>query len=243
MIPLRDENRALSPPHVTRLLILVNVIVFFLFWLSDFVTEFSGFKVISLEEAIWRYGMIPNQIITGRRWYTLFTSMFLHGGVIHLGGNMLYLYIFGDNIEYEFGRWRYLIFYLFCGIAASVAHILSINTANDWFIPAVGASGAISGVLGAYLLMYPKARIMTLVLVYWIYIVRIPAVFFLGFWFIFQFLEGMMTLGLGMPSGVAYWAHIGGFVVGLALAPILKRRKPSPVPEEPRTYISDITYF
>jgi len=181
--------------------------------------------------------------MTGRRWYTLFTSMFLHGGVIHLGGNMLYLYIFGDNIEYEFGRGRYLIFYLFCGIAASVAHILSINTANGWLIPAVGASGAISGVLGAYLLLYPKARIMTLVLVYWVYIVRIPAVFFLGFWFIFQFLEGIMTLGLGMPSGVAYWAHIGGFVVGVALAPILKRRKLSPVSKEPRTYISDMTYF
>jgi len=219
------------------------VIVFFLFWLSDFVTEFSGFEVISLEEAIWRYGMIPNQIMRGRQWYTLFTSMFLHGGIIHLGGNMLYLYILGDNIEYAFGRGRYLIFYIFCGIAASVAHILSINTANGWLIPAVGASGAISGVLGAYLLLYPKARILSLVLVYWVYIVRIPAVFFLGFWFIFQFLEGIMTLGLGMPSGVAYWAHIGGFVVGLALAPILKKRRPSPVPKEPRTYISDMTYF
>jgi membrane associated rhomboid family serine protease len=227
----------LSPPHVTRLLITANVIIFLLVWLSDYVTALSGLEIMSLEEAIRKYGMIPYNIMNGKRLHTLFTSMFLHGGVVHLVGNMLYLHIFGDNIEYAFGRGRYLAFYLLCGIAASVAHILSITTTGGWFVPAVGASGAISGVLGAYLLLYPRARVLTLVLVYWVYIVHIPAVFFLGFWFIFQFLEGMLTLGLGMPSGVAYWAHIGGFVVGIALAPLLKKRRP-PVRREWSRYMS-----
>ena len=238
MIPLRDENPTLSPPHVTRLLIIANVIVFLLVWLSDFVTALSGFEIISLEDAILRYGMIPYYIMNGERLYTLFTSMFLHGGIVHLVGNMLYLHIFGDNVEYAFGHGRYVAFYLLCGIAASVAHILSITTADGWLVPAVGASGAISGVLGAYILLYPRARVLTLVLVYWAYIVHIPAVFFLGFWFIFQFLEGILTLGLGVPSGVAYWAHIGGFVAGIALAPILKKRKLPPVPIRSSTYIS-----
>jgi len=236
LIPLRDENPTLSPPHVTRLLIIANVIIFFLVWLSDYVTALSGFEIMSLEEAIQRYGMTPYYIMNGRRLYTLFTSMFLHGGIVHLAGNMLYLHIFGDNIEYAFGRRRYLAFYLLCGVAASIAHILSITTPDDWLVPAVGASGAISGVLGAYLLLYPKARVLTLVLVYWVYMVHIPAVFFLGFWFIFQFLEGMLTLGLGVASGVAYWAHIGGFVVGIALAPILRKRRPPPVHKELSTY-------
>jgi len=237
LIPLRDENPTLSSPHVTRLLIIANVTIFLLVWLSDYVTALSGFEIMSLEEAVQRYGMVPADIMNYKRLHTLFTSMFLHGGVVHLAGNMLYLHIFGDNVEYAFGRRRYLAFYLLCGIAASIAHMLSITTADDWFVPAVGASGAISGVLGAYLLLYPKARVLTLVLVYWVYIMHIPAVFFLGFWFIFQFLEGMLTLGLGVASGVAYWAHIGGFVVGIALAPILKKRRPPPVYKELSTYI------
>jgi len=206
------------------------VIVFLVVWLSDYITLLSGLQVIALKEAIWKYGMTPAEIISGNRLYTLFTSMFLHGGLIHLVGNMLYLHIFGDNIEYAFGRGRYFAFYLLCGIAASVTHILSITTTGDLLVPAVGASGAISGVLGAYILLYPRARVLTVMLFYWIYITRIPAVFFLGFWFIFQLLEGMLTLGLGEPSGVAYWAHIGGFVAGMALAPILRRRKVLRVP-------------
>lgn len=236
MIPLRDENPTLSPPHVTRFLIIANVIIFLLVWLSDYVTALSGFEIISLEEAIQMYGMIPHYITNYERLYTLFTSMFLHGGIVHLAGNMLYLHIFGDNVEYAFGRGRYLAFYLLCGIAASVAHILSLTTPDGWLVPAVGASGAISGVLGAYLLLYPRARVLTLVLVYWVYIVHIPAVFFLGFWFIFQFLEGVLTLGLGVPSGVAYWAHIGGFVAGIALVPILKKRRPPLVRKKLSTY-------
>jgi len=238
MIPLRDENPTPSAPHITRFLILINVAVFLLFWLSDYVTTWSGFEVMSLEEAIWNYGMIPYYIMNGERLYTLFTSMFLHGGLIHLVGNMLYLHIFGDNVEYALGRRRYFGFYLLCGIAASVVHILSITTDESLLIPAVGASGAISGVLGAYILLYPRARVLTLVLVYWVYVIHVPAIFFLGFWFIFQLLEGMLTLGLGVPSGVAYWAHIGGFIAGLALAPILRRRKLPSSPTKLSVYIS-----
>lgn len=225
MIPLRDENPTSSPPHVTRIFILVNVIIFLLTWLSDYITFLTGYGLIPFEEAIQTFGMIPYFVTRGERMYTLFTSMFLHGGVVHLVGNMLYLYIFGDNVEHAFGRGRYFLFYLTCGIVSSVAHILSIASFNDLLIPAVGASGAISGVLGAYILLYPRARVLTLVLVYWVYIVHIPAVFFLGFWFIFQLFEGVLTLGLGVASGVAYWAHIGGFLAGLSLAPILKKRR------------------
>jgi len=225
LIPLRDENPAPISPHVTRLFILLNVAFFFLVWLSEDVRLLLNLQVPSLEEAIWKYGMIPINILNGRKLYTLFTAMFLHGGLIHLLGNMLYLHIFGDNIESTFGHGRYIIFYLLCGVIASFIHILSIELfGGNLYLPAVGASGAISGVLGAYLVLYPRARILTLVMIYWIYIVRVPALFFLGFWFIFQLLEGLMTLGLWVPSGVAYWAHIGGFVAGMILAPILKRR-------------------
>lgn len=212
MFPLRDENRSLSSPHVTRVFIIVNVVVFFFFWFSD-----SGFFL----QSIWDYGMIPANIIKGEGLYTLFTSMFMHGGILHLAGNMLFLFVFGDNVEDNFGHGRYLVFYFLCGIVASAVHILSITTTRGMSLPTVGASGAISGVLGAYILLYPRARVLTLVFYFWISIVRIPAIFFLGFWFIFQLLEGF----LGSSSGVAYWAHIGGFIAGIILALILRRKK------------------
>lgn len=165
--------------------------------------------------------MIPQYVIGGERLYTLFTSIFLHGGIIHLGSNMLYLYIFGDNIEDAFGHGRYLAFYLISGFAASLAHIL---TTLDPAIPTIGASGAISGVLGAYLVLYPRARILALVLAFWIAIISIPAVFFLAFWFVFQLFYGTITFAFEIPSGTAYWAHIGGFVVGMILALTIRKR-------------------
>jgi len=175
--------------------------------------------------------MIPAYIMNGQRLYTLFTSMFLHSGILHLFGNMLFLHIFGDNIEDNFGRGRYIFFYFLCGIAASFSHILttlypSIPMGGAFLSPAVGASGAISGVLGAYLVLYPRARILTVVFYSWIYFARIPAIFFLGFWFILQLFYGSLTLAFEMPSETAYWAHIGGFVAGMILALILRRRKP-----------------
>jgi len=202
----------LSSPHVTRVFIIVNVVVFFFFWFSDY----SIFL-----QSIWDYGMFPAYIVNGERLYTVFTSMFMHGGLLHLAGNMLYLFIFGDNIEDNFGHGRYFIFYFLCGIVASGTHILSITTAEEMFIPTVGASGAISGVLGAYILLYPRARVLTLTFYLWITIVRIPAIFFLGFWFIFQLLAGFLE----PSSGVAYWAHIGGFIAGIVLALVLRRKK------------------
>jgi membrane associated rhomboid family serine protease len=186
--------------------------------------EFPSFWAgISPEEIVQKYGMIPRDIMNGERLYTLFTSMFLHGGITHIAGNMVYLSIFGDNIEDALGRARYLFFYFLCGIAASLTHML---TTADLSVPTIGASGAISGILGAYLILYPRARILTLVFYYWIHLIRIPAIFFLGFWFILQFISGWLTLAFEITSGVAYWAHIGGFAVGMALAPLLRRRKP-----------------
>jgi len=164
--------------------------------------------------------MIPVLILNGKRLYTLFTSMFMHGGIIHLFGNMLYLHIFGDNIEDIFGHWWYVGFYLISGLAASFTHILSVGNSLGVYAPAVGASGAISGVLGAYIVLFPKARILTLVFYWLITIIAIPAIFFLGFWFFFQLLAGVLTPGYG----VAYWAHIGGFLAGVVLALIFKTK-------------------
>ncbi len=204
---------------------MVNVIIFLVTWLPSWL-PLIGIELLpslSLENVVWDYGMIPADIINGERLHTLFTSMFLHGGVLHLFFNMLYLHIFGDNIEDNFGRGRYVFFYVFCGLAASFTHIL---TTLDPSIPTIGASGAISGVLGAYLILYPRARILTAVFYFWIYFAHIPALFFLGFWFILQLFYGSLTLAFEIPSGTAYWAHIGGFVAGMILALILRRRKP-----------------
>jgi membrane associated rhomboid family serine protease len=147
--------------------------------------------------------------------------MFLHANIPHIVGNMLFLYVFGDNVEDAFGHIRYLLFYLICGFAADFVHILSLTTPGELAIPTLGASGAISGVMGAYILMYPRARIQTLVLAYIITVVSIPAVFFLGFWFLLQLLYAWLEIG----GGVAYWAHIGGFVAGAVLALIVGRKK------------------
>ncbi|MGB9714610.1 MAG: rhomboid family intramembrane serine protease [Candidatus Bathyarchaeales archaeon] len=213
-------NKSFSKPHVTRILIIVNVAVFLLMWLSYY-------GVINEEIAAnmeRNFPLAPLDIIEFRteRFYTLFTSMFMHAGLVHLFGNMLYLYVFGDNVEDVFGHVGYLIFYLVCGLAASAAHIMSISSLNNpelYKVPVVGASGAISGVLGAYLVLYPKSRILTLVVYGWVVLVPIPAFIFLGIWFFMQWILGMYDIiffkGL---SGVAYWAHIGGFIAGMILA-------------------------
>ena len=216
-IPLRDKNPTSTTPHVTRTIIAINVIVFLLTWFPVFSSQEE-----TITGYIQDYGMIPAFIMRGQRLHTVFTSMFLHGGIAHIAGNMLYLHIFGDNVEDAFGHKRYLAFYLICGMVAASTHIL---TTVDPYVPTVGASGAISGVLGAYLIMYPRARILTLVLVYWITIRAVPAILLLGFWFIFQLFEGYLTLAFEVSSGTAYWAHIGGFVAGMALAPILRKAK------------------
>ncbi len=184
------------------------------------------------------FTMVPEEIISGQRFYTLFTSMFMHdpsslyGGIIHLLGNMLFLYIFGDNVEDVFGHASYLVFYIISGLVASFTHIVSlffapfigslVGTVNtlDLTTGVVGASGAISGVLGAYIVLYPRARIIALV---FYFIIPVPAIIFLGAWFILQWFYGFFDIS----GGVAYWAHIGGFIAGMVLALVfgLKRKK------------------
>jgi len=232
LIPLRDENRSQTEPHITRILLIVNVVVFFVALLPDFsrgnwLDALFG-NSSSLDRAISTYGMVPYSVLRGQQLHTLFTSMFLHADLLHLGGNMLFLYIFGDNVEDAFGHRRYLVFYLLSGIAADMAFLwtqLISGNAKALLIPTIGASGAIAGVLGAYFILYPRARILTLVLIWWIYIVPIPAVFFLGFWFAYQLLYGMLTLGIEAVTGIAYWAHIGGFVAGIFFGLIWRERR------------------
>ncbi|UCF88218.1 MAG: rhomboid family intramembrane serine protease [bacterium] len=221
MIPLRDNIPSRKVPFVTYVLVGANVLAFF----------FELSLGPNLERFIYIFGVVPQKVV-----YAVFeapqlipyalvpflTSQFLHGGWLHLLGNMLFLYIFGDNVEGAFGHFRYLIFYLACGVAASMAHFL-VNPSST--VPTVGASGAIAGILGAYFLLFPKARVLTLVpIFYFVQIVEIPAVLFLGLWFLIQFLSGSMALGTEAAAGVAWWAHIGGFIVGAGYT-VVKLRK------------------
>jgi membrane associated rhomboid family serine protease len=215
MIPLRDRNPSHRIPIVNITIIAVNIVVF-LYELS---------LGPELEQFFDRFGVVPYSFITALNsvdlgvstFLPLFSSMFLHGGWLHLGGNMLYLWVFGDNVEDKLGHGRYIIFYLLTGIAASVAHIVIDPTSH---VPTVGASGAISGILGAYLLMFPGARVVTLIPVFvFLQVAELPALIVLGMWFLLQFFNGLVSLGYetaGM-GGVAWWAHIGGFVAGLLL--------------------------
>ena len=154
----------------------------------------------------------------------LFSSMFLHGGWMHLIGNMLFLYIFGDNVEDRFGHLKYLVFYFIAGITAAATQIYMFPNSE---VPMVGASGAIAGVLGAYVFMFPTAKVLTLLPIFFFFqLIELPAFLFLGIWFIMQILSGMFALGIGADAGgVAWWAHIGGFVAGIVLFPFLRKRR------------------
>lgn len=206
MFPIRDHNPSLKTPYVTYALVAVNVLVFLSYWplMSDAraINAFYG-----------TYAMIPAAISAGEQWQTLLTSMFLHGGLMHLGGNMLFLWIFGDNLEEELGHTRFLGFYLLSGLLAGAAHVISAPLSP---VPTVGASGAIAGVMGAYLLMFPKARVDVLfIFIVFFKIFPVPAWIMLGIWFGLQLFNGV---GVDPAAGgVAYWAHAGGFLVGLAL--------------------------
>lgn len=228
MFPIKDLNRPLKTPHVNRLLLVVNIVIFAVYWLSSENIFLNRRFALNIEE---KFVMIPENIIQGRQLYTLFTSMFMHAGLLHLFGNMLYLYIFGDNVEDVFGHGGYLIFYIISGLVASFTHIISVLFApeigsligvpqvSDLTIGVVGASGAISAVLGAYLVLYPTARILTAVFYGWVIIVPLPAIFFLGFWFLMQWL----LVFFDITGGVAYWAHIGGFIAGMIFALVFGR--------------------
>lgn len=216
MIPLRDENPSATVPVVTRALIGLNVLVFlYELLLGPDLGAFLyawGFTPVKLTLAV-RYGDLP--LLPSAA--PLVTSMFLHGGWSHLIGNLWYLWIFGDNVEDALGHAGFLVFYLGCGVAASLFHYLAVPVAA---IPTVGASGAIAAVLGAYILRFPRARVLTLLPIFpFFQVVPLPAFLVLGLWFLFQF-----VLGLGSPAtggGIAFWAHVGGFLVGLSVMRLL----------------------
>lgn len=218
MIPISDENPTRRTPIITWAILITCIIVFF--W------QFSSDER-QAEAAIRSLGFTPRDFFArgfgpgadSGAWVTLITSMFLHGGLIHLGGNMLYLWIFGNNVEDAFGHGRYLAFYLACGVAAAFAQAVA---EPDTGIPMVGASGAISGVLGAYVLIYPRARITVLIpLGLILYPTKISSVFVVGFWFVLQLISAAMAEP-GAP-GVAWLAHVGGFVAGMLLTPLLSQ--------------------
>jgi len=229
MIPLRDNNPRRTVPYVTYGLVAINV--------AAFLWELSLGP--NLENALFERAFIPARFwITGHWAFDLFTivaSMFLHGGLLHIGSNMLYLWIFGDNVEDRIGHARYLVFYLACGFIATFAHALFSPGSR---LPSIGASGAIAGVLGAYLVLYPHARVLTLIpILFFITLRELPAVLILGLWFVLQLFSGVGSLGVRDAQdmgGIAYFAHIGGFVAGVALIGLFgglrvpRRREPPP---------------
>lgn len=217
MIPLRDDNPTRTVAFVTILLIGVNVVAFFY--------ELSLPNRQSLEAFFADFALTPAAVTHATApavYQTVLTSMFLHGGWLHLIGNMLYLWIFGNNVEDSLGHFKFIGFYLLCGVAAAAAQIaISPNSR----VPMVGASGAVSGVLGAYLLLFPRARVLVLLPI-WIFLrfVYVPAWLMLIFWFGLQLLSGAATFNRMEAGGIAFWAHIGGFVAGMILVLVFRKR-------------------
>jgi membrane associated rhomboid family serine protease len=216
-IPLRDENPPGKFAFVNISLILANLGVF-IYQLSLSPHIFKAFVLANATVPARVSGYLAGHGSFEAAFLPLLTSMFLHAGFAHILGNMLFLWIFGDNVEAVFGHFAYLIFYLFCGIGAGLVHI-AFNYYSH--IPALGASGAISGVLGAYIVLEPRNRILTLI---FIFVVRVPAAIVLGGWFLMQFLSGISTIGASVNGGVAVWAHIGGFLLGAMIAAVTKRK-------------------
>jgi membrane associated rhomboid family serine protease len=219
VIPIHDDNSQVKiMPAMTWGLIIVNSIIFLTWQLPQSMEQ--------MQQTFFQYGMVPAEYTIHQDlppyvpfpyWYTLVTMMFLHGNFLHLFGNMLYLWIFGDNVEQAFGHLRFLLFYLLCGIGAAYFHIL-FNPMS--FIPSVGASGAISGVLAAYMVLFPKEKV---VLATFFGLMTVPAVALIGFWVAIQLFNAIMVLTMGAENvGIAYMAHLGGFVVGLPIALLLK---------------------
>jgi membrane associated rhomboid family serine protease len=263
VIPIRDANPTRRVPWVTLALIAANVAAFLL-WEPTFASQakqqaffYCNAAIpweISHETSLARGGAAARRAIDAdlgsgagvaiqsylrrrcpdKSWLaSIFVAMFLHGGWLHIGGNMLFLWIFGNNVEDRLGRLAFIVFYLLGGLAATALQVLF---APDSVIPNVGASGAIAAVLGAYLVLFPHARILTLVMFFFITWVELPALVVLGFWFVFQLISGLSELGaLGraVNSGVAYWAHVGGFVAGVVMTLLLFRGRRHPVAYEP----------
>jgi membrane associated rhomboid family serine protease len=218
MLPIRDNLPTRRFAWVTAVLVAANVLVFMaeLLWMAE------G----TLDQAIYTMGVVPYEVTHVFSFpvaVSFVTSMFLHGGLMHIAGNMLYLWIFGNNVEDAMGRLRFLLFYLFSGFAATGAQVFMQPDAR---VPTIGASGAIAGVLGAYILMFPRARVDTVLLLWrFIRIVQLPALVVLGFWFLLQLFNGLLSFGLAASGGVAWFAHIGGFIAGMILGRLLRRRE------------------
>ena len=211
MIPLRDIIPSRTTPIVTISIITLNVLVF--------IYELSLGRAV--DAFTLYYGLVPAAF----SWMNVFTSMFLHGSFMHVAGNMLYLWIFGDNVEDRMGHGRFLVFYLLCGIAAAVAQTITVP---DSVVPMVGASGAIAGVMGAYFVLYPRSRIVTLIpLFFFFQVIEVPAILFLGVWFAMQFLSGVgsivSSIGGEPAGGIAFWAHVAGFVAGITGVMVFRR--------------------
>jgi membrane associated rhomboid family serine protease len=217
MIPLRDSARSRSTPVIVYGLIVANIAAF---------VYAQGFgSQAALMGFYETYGAVPRAVLAGPwpgAWVGLMTSMFLHGSWMHLGSNMLYLWVFGDNIEDAMGHVPFLAFYLLAGVLAGMAHIVT-NAASE--VPLVGASGAIAGVLGAYLILYPRARILSVIfIVFFVRLIELPASLVLGLWFLLQVFQGIATLAAPGVETVAWWAHIGGFAAGALLVRLFARR-------------------
>jgi len=216
MFPLYDTVRSRRFPFINWMLILLNGLIFY-------------YEITLGEDRLNRFilnwGLIPAQLTSNyaESWLTVFTSMFLHGGWLHILGNMWTLFIFGDNIEDRMGHGNYLVFYLLSGAAAAILQSVLMPASQ---VPMIGASGAIAGVLGAYLILYPRARIVSLVPILFIFtLVEIPAVIYLGIWFVLQLFSGWSALQGAASGGIAWWAHIGGFVFGVITVQLFTKRR------------------
>jgi membrane associated rhomboid family serine protease len=222
LFPLKDNIPTLRFPLVTLVLIAINVAAYFLWQRGTFGDQ------THFECNLYEFGFIPRELSDGGQisrqgcpnpdaptWLTILTAMFMHGGLLHLGGNMLFLWIFGNNVEDSMGRFRFIVFYLLGGFAATA---LQFAFGADSVVPTIGASGAIAGVLGGYIILFPRARVITMILIVFFFtFVELPAIALLGFWFLQQALFGYFELtGSSGDGGVAYFAHVGGFVFGLA---------------------------
>jgi membrane associated rhomboid family serine protease len=227
VIPIRDINQTRRTPIVTWAIIGANMLVF----MGSLSLEDGA-----AESVVMRFGVIPDVIVHGNwgaprmdggalgSWVTPFSSMFLHGGILHLASNMLFLHVFGDNVEDVLGRARYLLFYILCGLGAALGHVL---VDPNSMVPMIGASGAISGVLAGYLTLFPHARVVTLIPIFiFIHFMEVPAGIFIVLWFVLQLVLGYMSLGMIAEGGggVAWFAHIGGFLAGLLWIRLLYRR-------------------
>jgi membrane associated rhomboid family serine protease len=210
MIPFKDDNPTQNFPLITIIIIGLNVVVFILQMAAP-----------DPREVVLAYGAIPHFLLTLKTdqpinpLLTVFTSMFMHGGILHIGTNMLFFWIFGNNIEDRLGYGKFILFYLLCGIGAAYAYAISDPSSTT---PMIGASGAIAGILGAYLVLFPHARVHTLIFLgFFIQIVKLPAVFVIGIWILIQFVNGLLSKGVMHHGGVAWFAHIGGFILGIIL--------------------------